>query len=515
MCQPANSTTNTQAFVDLPFVRAGLDAMSQGLIIVRLIGDKLMVVLCNRQAAAFYDIPPELAGQMHPYEDNIRRNAARGEYGPGNPEQHVHDIMERAKIFTPHSFNHMRPGGTVIEIVRTPLETGDGFVATYTDLGTRETTDLNSEIMMRALDGSRSGIRIFDADEKLIFFNASIHDANTSEDNSLMPGTPFEDCLRIMVKHGQINDAVGREDEWIAERLDRFRNPRGPFEIEGPDNHCFLVEDIKLPNGHTVIVSTDISALKSSQKAVLQAKRRAELASRVKTEFLANMSHELRTPLNSVIGFSELLLAGVGGTLQGTRAAEYLDDINRSGRHLLRLISDVLDISKIEVDELHLNEEPVSLSAVSAECLRMIQDRASRAGIRLLSAENTSTCRLLADATRLKQIILNLLTNAIKFSEPGNTVMLAWCAQDDRLVLEVQDEGPGMAAKNIAIALAPFGQIETSLTRKNEGAGLGLPLSRRLAELHQAKLEIESTEGVGTTVRIIFPPERVLSDATT
>jgi len=192
------------------------------------------------------------------------------------------------------------------------------------------------------------------------------------------------------------------------------------------------------------------------------------------------------------------------------RAIEYLTDINRSGRHLLRLISDILDISKIEADEMDLDEEPVSLQALSDECLRMTEDRGMRAGVHIELAGKIPAHQLYADPIRLKQIILNLMTNAIKFSHPEHTVGLAWLIDDQSLILEVRDTGIGMTEASIAVALEPFGQIADSLTRDHEGAGLGLPICRRLAELHGAQLKIESKKDVGTTVRVTFPPERTI-----
>jgi len=268
---------------------------------------------------------------------------------------------------------------------------------------------------------------------------------------------------------------------------------------------------VTLQQGHTVMISSDITEHKKIQSALLHAKEEAELASRAKTEFLANMSHELRTPLNSIIGFSELLIATDFDTLGRDRIPEYLGDINRSGRHLLRLISDILDISKIEVGELQLENEALCLRELSDECLRMIGERARRAGTRITKIDRPPKVRLNGDETRLKQIVLNLLTNAIKFTEEDDEVSLGWLLNDDgTLTLEVKDTGHGMTPEDIHVALEPFGQVANSMTREHEGAGLGLPLSRRLAELHQANLDIKSEIGKGTTVNVTFPPERVI-----
>jgi signal transduction histidine kinase len=316
-----------------------------------------------------------------------------------------------------------------------------------------------------------------------------------------------------LVRHGMLAGIKDREDAWLEKWNAHRYNAHGSMEVERSDGQWRLVEVVILRSGHTVMVSSDITELKKAQMALITAKEDAELANRAKTDFLANMSHELRTPLNSIIGFSELLISTDFETLRMGSVNEYLTDINRSGRHLLRLISDILDISKIEVGELKLDEEELCLRELSEECLRMISERARRAGTRITNQDRPPKVRLFADETRVKQIILNLLTNAIKFTDSGGQISFGWQANDDGSIsLDVTDTGSGMAEENIRVALEPFGQVANSMTREHEGAGLGLPLSRRLAELHQAELSIKSNLGEGTTVLVTFPKDRVITN---
>lgn len=496
---------------ELSFVMDCLDTMSQGLSVTRLIDGELHMVLCNRRFIEVLEFPDELGEVPCPFERYIRYNAERGDYGPGDPEEQTRERVELAKKFLPHQFRRERPNGQIIEVTGKPLRSGDGFVSTYTDVTSEAVTENYNEILVTALNNAVTGIVIYGPDDRLLFANTQMQRSNIAIAGSYEPGITFEERMRTLVARGAIKGIEGNEEQWITERLERRKNPSGPFEVQRADGRWLLVNDIPLESGHVVSLSADITDMKETQEALRRAKEEAELANRTKTEFLANMSHELRTPLNSVIGFSELLISTDFQKLGMDRVSEYLGDINRSGRHLLRLISDILDISKIEVGELSLDEEVVSLTKVTEECFKMIEERARRAGTNLRIDDASPPIWLKADETRLKQIVLNLLTNSIKFTARGGDICVRWELDvDQNLIFEVIDTGEGMAPESIQIALEPFGQIATSLTRDHEGAGLGLPLSRQLAELHGAALNIDSEAGAGTTVKIIFPSERVI-----
>jgi signal transduction histidine kinase len=243
-----------------------------------------------------------------------------------------------------------------------------------------------------------------------------------------------------------------------------------------------------------------------------RAKLRAEAADRTKSEFLANVSHELRTPLNSIIGFSELIRSEYLGPIGTERYREYAKDINRAGRLQLELINDILDISKIEAGKLEFDEEPVALAELAADCVGMVQARAEEAGVDVSLDIKEGLPRLRADSVRLKQILLNLLTNAIKFTDgPGNVRVELRRQPGGQVQLVVVDTGIGIADDDIDRVTEPFVQAANASTRQHGGTGLGLALVKKLAEMHGAVFELESAPGRGTTARIVFPSERVVS----
>jgi signal transduction histidine kinase len=242
------------------------------------------------------------------------------------------------------------------------------------------------------------------------------------------------------------------------------------------------------------------------------AKEVAEHASRAKSQFVAAMSHELRTPLNAILGFSEVIRDALFEPV-AARYRDYAKDIHGAGQHLLRLINDVLDLSKIEADRLTLHDEASTLAEIVDECRRLMAGLAHERGIALEVAIPASLPSVVVDRMRFKQIVLNLLSNAVKFTRDGGRVRLAATLPSaGGLLLTVADNGVGMDPKDIPVALAPFQQIESGLNRSHEGTGLGLPLASRLAELHGGRLVIESALGIGTTVSVHLPELRLLRD---
>ena len=245
------------------------------------------------------------------------------------------------------------------------------------------------------------------------------------------------------------------------------------------------------------------------EKALISANRAAEAANRAKSEFLANMSHELRTPLNAVIGFSDTMLDGIFGQIRNRKYVEYIRDIGGAGRHLLAVINDILDLSKIEAGEETLEESEFDVGESIASCRALVEAWAEKAEIELTTALPEPPILLFADARKFRQILLNLVSNAIKFTPAGGVVGIkAWRDTAQACVVEVNDTGIGMDPADIPKALAIFGQVDSGLARQFEGTGLGLPLAKRFADLHGAELEIDSQLGAGTTVTVRFAPSR-------
>ncbi len=237
----------------------------------------------------------------------------------------------------------------------------------------------------------------------------------------------------------------------------------------------------------------------------------AQQKSQAKSQFLANMSHELRTPLNAIIGFSEVMTNKVYGPLGDDRYAEYMEDIKKSGEHLLQLISDILDLSKIEAGQIGLHEAEIDVASVCAECIQLMENKAGQKGIDLRFAPDGRTHHLKVDPTKFRQIVINLVTNAIKYTPAGGRVILSEEVSSlGTFVLRVSDTGVGMKADDIPRAMAPFVQLGGDNGSVDPGAGLGLPLVKELVELHEGALQIDSAVGQGTTVTVTLPENRVV-----
>ncbi|HTI88831.1 MAG TPA: sensor histidine kinase [Alphaproteobacteria bacterium] len=258
------------------------------------------------------------------------------------------------------------------------------------------------------------------------------------------------------------------------------------------------------------VAQKEVEMVQASEQALMAAKEEAELSSRAKSEFLANMSHELRTPLNAIIGFSEMMQSEQFGPLGNARYTGYADDIHDSGLHLLSVINDILDVSKIEAGHMELDESEVNLRSVVAASLALVQGRAEE---RKIAIETMSSPRLppvRADERKIKQIVINLLSNAVKFTPPNGTVSVSLAVEDGWACVRIKDTGIGIPADRLPHIARPFVQIDSGLNRRFEGTGLGLALSRALAELHRGTLDIASAEGQGTVVTLRLPPDRLV-----
>lgn len=256
---------------------------------------------------------------------------------------------------------------------------------------------------------------------------------------------------------------------------------------------------------------TNITAEFKAQAELRKAKEEAEIASRSKSTFLANMSHELRTPLNAIIGFSDLMKRGVSGKIENPRHQEYVDDIYGAGEHLLAIINEILDLAKVEAGNSPLGEDEIDTCEIVQSVSSLLAERAHESQVRLVIEQLSDLPLLWADARKLKQILLNLLSNALKFTPPGGTVTVGVSCDVARgYIFHVKDTGIGIAPSDIPKALAAFQQIDSELNRKYEGTGLGLPLAKAFVEQHGGTLSLKSAIGEGTSAIVVFPPERIV-----
>jgi signal transduction histidine kinase len=276
------------------------------------------------------------------------------------------------------------------------------------------------------------------------------------------------------------------------------------------DGRHILVMDRRMKSGGIAGLRIDVTNLVQTREALQKALTRAEAVNEAKTLFLANMSHELRTPLNAIIGFSQLIRDQMLGPAGVPAYAEYAKDIHDAGAHLLEIISNVLDASRIEAGKFDLKEETLEIGGLVRSAMLAVRMQAGNKSLALELRLPEKPVGLRADALRLRQILINLLANAVKFTPEGGRVTLSFEASPAAAVFAVADTGIGMSPNEIAAATEPFRQIENPLVKRHEGVGLGLSLSKHMTEMHGGTLEIESKKGVGTTVRVVLPAERVL-----
>ncbi|HET7912342.1 MAG TPA: ATP-binding protein, partial [Pseudolabrys sp.] len=248
-----------------------------------------------------------------------------------------------------------------------------------------------------------------------------------------------------------------------------------------------------------------------AEDALRRAQMDAEIANRAKSQFLANVSHELRTPLNAIIGFSEIMNGEMMGPLGSSTYKEYASDIHESGRHLLAIINDILDLSRVEAGQVTLNESAIEIEKLLGACLILVRGRANEGGLTLSVEATPATPEILGDERLLKQALLNLLSNAIKFTPRGGAIRIATRVSRIGLEIAVSDSGIGMNESELAKVAKPFVQLENWLVRKYEGTGLGLSIAKAFCELHGGRLEIVSAPGKGTTATIHLPASRIAS----
>lgn len=384
-----------------------------------------------------------------------------------------------------------------------------------------------------AIENISEAFVLWDADNKLVMCNGKYREFHQLTETATRPATPYDKVIAAAKQPVVRTRVQGRNAP------KPLKTKGGSFEAQLEDGRWLNINERRTRDGGFVSVGTDITPLKTHEVALtrnekklmssvadLEASRaqleqqaqqlvdlaekyamektRAEAANRSKSEFLANMSHELRTPLNAVIGFSEIMEQAIFGPLGAEKYQEYASDIRRSGQYLLDVINDILDMSKIEAGRLRLEFEQCDVSKLAEDCFKIIAPRAGDEKIDI-SANVKPKLKLEADGRALKQILLNLLTNAVKFTPEGGSVSLEVEPRGDQMRFVITDTGIGIAEEDIEKLGRPFEQVATQFSKPHDGSGLGLAISRSLIELHGGVLDIDSEPGKGTAVSFTLP----------
>jgi PAS domain S-box-containing protein len=454
--------------------------------------------------------PNEIIGRLnldliHPdYQPAVRQSLQR-------PDE------ERANTTIAHEQKRLRLDGSEFwaQSIVSPFvwKGSKSALVTVRDISERKRTEddlrMSEKRYQDLVECTQAAITVHNGAEILYANQAAValHGAETIED--LLGRNPMEfihpderpDVLRrriLVLEHGQTAETTEQKQLRLDGSLIWVECTGNPVHWNG--QACVLVE------------TSDITARHRAENDLLIAKESAELANRTKTEFLANVSHELRTPLNAVIGFSEIMSSELLGKIGNSQYKGYCHDIHQSGIHLLNVINDILDISKIEAGKLDLYDEEFDPVEAIESCMRLINERALNGNIDLSIMLRGKLPNIMADERKLKQILLNLLSNAVKFTPEGGRVSVqAEADAESGFRVSVSDTGIGIASNNIDSVLTPFGQVDSALARKFDGTGLGLPLAKSLTELHGGTLNLESVIGSGTTVTIQLPPRRLVA----
>ncbi|MFO0996404.1 MAG: PAS-domain containing protein, partial [Alphaproteobacteria bacterium] len=472
----------------------------------------LRIIAYNHRYIELMDYPGELVVIGTHLEATLRHRVARGDYGPGDADAIIARRMAQFGDDVLESTDYLTIGGRHIErqFIYVP---GQGLALSVNDVTERVEAEAarrmaeervrvmaeNAPVMTWMTDDA--GAMIYGNKRCLEFVGLSLQ---KFQDGDWHPLIHAED--RAKQDEAYAAALAGREAFSCEHRLRR---------ADGEDRWIYSTAMPRLESDGSFVGYLgswiDITDRKVAEDVLRSAKEAAEGANRTKSEFLANMSHELRTPLNAILGFAEIMRDQLFGPLGNPSYREYAGDIHESGSHLLNLINDILDVSKAEAGKIELVEEIVDVRDVVDSSLRLVKTRAEAGRVALETRLASDASTIFADERLMKQILLNLLTNAIKFTPAGGRVTIESGIQDSgEFVLRVTDTGIGIASEDIPKVMLPFGQVDSTLSRKHQGTGLGLPLTKSLVEIHGGHFGIASTKGEGTRITVLLPATRVL-----
>ena len=478
---------------------------------IALYGPDRRLLAANRLAGLDYGLPllSECIGQS--IEQIVARQLAEGALGTGPDARALAERTLALDRSVPTRYQRTLPSGRVVEASSDPTPDG-GFVVTHTDvteqLRAQREASARAGVLQAMLDNIRHGIALLDAQDRIVAVNRVFRQILALPEELLAPGTHYWTFVDALAARGDYGP--GEEGRAAAARIkgqDRRKTIRTIR--TKPDGTVLEVVSDPIPDGGWVLTYTDFTGERRVRAELERAKEAAEAANNAKSRFLAAMSHELRTPLNAVIGFAEAFAADP----DPARGAEYVRAIREAGRQLLGLIDDVLDVARAETLGFHTADAAMDVAELAENAARATRAAAEAAGVLLSVALPPFLPRALGDGERLRQVLLNLLANGVKFTPAGGSVTLSAAVEEASgdLVVKVADTGIGIAPEDIPRVFEPFTQLDNSLSRRYGGSGIGLYLSRALAEAQGATLALESSPGGGTTALLRFPAARLLS----
>lgn len=437
---------------------------------------------------------------------------------PDDRENAVNFCVASTNLGEDHEFEYRMiaaDGGVVwlrdiVSLVRSGGRTAglQGFLIDISAAKNLERESARRQSMFQiAMEGLSDAFALFDPDDRLVFCNENFKKINHEHSSILKVGLPFEDMIRDNLRHGRIEEAIGREDDYFSKRMARHRSPpEEPVVHRRADGTVLLIREKKLQDSSTVLVNTDLTELSHREADLTHALEAAEEANQAKSVFLGRMSHELRTPLNAIIGFSELILSEPYGPLGAERYADYVEDVRRSGRHLLSLINDLLDLTAIETGRREIAAEVHASRALVTNALKSMRPIGQQARIRLRGEAPRHLPAVRVDARAMHQCLLNLLSNAIRAVRPGGRVLLRAEAADTGFVAFSVIDSAGSLPEQLTERLMQVGAaLGASHVVETEGAGLGLAITRSLIEAMGGRLSIECERGLETRAVLTVP----------
>ena len=433
--------------------------------------------------------------------------------------RHIDD-MKNFRPFRDFEYAHKQPDGHVLHLRVSGKPNFDekGNFTGYRGTGSNITAQVEAETMAAsaqrqltdAIEGISDALILFDADDRLVMCNSRYREIFAVIEDKLVPGLEFKKLVRLTSRSKIFTSANASSEKWFKQRMARHNKSSKPNEQQLNSGRWVNIIEYPTSDGGSLILLTDITDLRQTEQELREARDQAEVASHAKSDFLAGMSHELRTPLNAIIGFSDAMRTELFGPVGQPQYIDYLDNIHDSGIHLLQLINDILDISKIEAGAAELYESKFNVNAIIIRALSLVKNQAAVGGVRLKKSVPGKLPSLYGDERRFIQVALNLLTNAIKFTPPGGDVKIAAAVEKNGdMVIRISDTGMGIRKADIKKVMSEFGQVNNSLAKPKEGTGLGLPLSKGLMEMHGGTLDLKSKIMVGTVAILRFPAERV------